>query len=104
MLVISSKWQSCHHEEGKDSGLGEPYYQTKIILKKIEQALIDAGASITDVVRTRIFVVDIAMWEDVGRAHNEVFGSIKPACTMVAVTSLVVDVACRSRSFAGIAA
>mgnify|MGYP001443694512 CR=1 FL=1 len=76
-------------KEGKVRGLGEPYYQTKIILKKIEQALIDAGASITDVVRTRIFVVDIAMWEDVGRAHNEVFGSIKPACTMVAVTSLV---------------
>lgn len=76
-------------KEGKVRGLGEPYYQTKIILKKIEQALIDAGASITDVVRTRIFVVDIGMWEDVGRAHNEVFGSIKPACTMVAVTSLV---------------
>lgn len=75
--------------EGKVRGLGEPYYQTKIILKKIEQALIDAGASITDVVRTRIYVVDISMWEDAGRAHGEVFGAIKPASTLVAVSSLV---------------
>ncbi|MCA0387311.1 MAG: RidA family protein [Bacteroidetes bacterium] len=76
-------------KDGKVRGLGEPYYQTKIILKKIEQALIDAGAAMTDIVRTRIYVVDIAMWEDVGRAHGEVFGTIKPASTLVAVSSLV---------------
>lgn len=76
-------------KDGKVRGIGEPYYQTKIILKKIEQALIDAGAAMTDIVRTRIYVVDIAMWEDVGRAHGEVFGTIKPASTLVAVSSLV---------------
>lgn len=75
-------------KEGKVRGLGEPYYQTKIILKKIEQALIDAGATMADVVRTRIYVVDMGMQEDVGRAHKEAFGAIKPAATMVEVRSL----------------
>lgn len=76
-------------KEGKVRGLGEPYYQVKIILKKIEQALIDAGGSLNDVVRTRIYVVDMAIWEDVARAHGEVFGTIRPASTLVQVSSLV---------------
>jgi enamine deaminase RidA (YjgF/YER057c/UK114 family) len=76
-------------KDGKVRGLGEPYYQVKIILKKIEQALVDAGGSINDVVRTRIFVVDMAIWEDVARAHGEVFGTIRPASTLVQVSSLV---------------
>ncbi|MBK7867868.1 MAG: RidA family protein [Ignavibacteriales bacterium] len=76
-------------KDGKVRGLGEPYYQVKIILKKIEQALIDAGGSINDVVRTRIYVVDMAIWEDVARAHGEVFGTIRPASTLVQVSSLV---------------
>jgi enamine deaminase RidA (YjgF/YER057c/UK114 family) len=76
-------------KDGKVRGLGEPYYQVKIILKKIEQALVDAGGSMNDVVRTRIFVVDMAIWEDVARAHCEVFGTIRPASTLVQVSSLV---------------
>lgn len=76
-------------KDGKVRGLGEPYYQVKIILKKIEQALIDAGGSLNDVVRTRIYVVDMAIWEDVARAHGEVFGTIRPASTLVQVSSLV---------------
>ncbi len=76
-------------KDGKVRGLGEPYYQVKIILKKIEQALVDAGGSMNDVVRTRIYVVDMAIWEDVARAHGEVFGTIRPASTLVQVSSLV---------------
>ncbi len=76
-------------KDGKVRGLGEPYYQVKIILKKIEQAIVDAGGSMNDVVRTRIFVVDMAIWEDVARAHGEVFGTIRPASTLVQVSSLV---------------
>lgn len=76
-------------KDGKVRGLGEPFYQVKIILKKIEQALIDAGGSLNDVVRTRIYVVDMAIWEDVARAHGEVFGTIRPASTLVQVSSLV---------------
>ena len=70
-------------------GKGSAYEQTKFILQKIEKALQQAGSSITDVVRTRIFVTDINQWEEVGRAHGEVFRSIKPASTMVQVSALI---------------
>ncbi len=66
-----------------------PYEQTQYILLKIQQALEDAGASMEDVIRTRIFVTDIELWEAVGKAHGEVFGSIKPVSTMVEVYSLI---------------
>ena len=67
----------------------DAYHQTQYILLKIQQALEDAGASIDDVVRTRIFVTDIDKWEEVGRAHGEVFANIKPASTMLEITSLI---------------
>lgn len=68
---------------------GDPYLQTLHILSTIEKALLEAGATLQDVVRSRIFVTDISQWEAVGRAHGEFFRDIKPAATMVEVTGLI---------------
>ncbi len=76
-------------EAGNVVGAGDPAEQTRVILRKIEQALIRAGASLADVVRTRIFVTDISQWEAIGRAHGEFFAQIKPAATMVEVSALI---------------
>ena len=76
-------------EDGQIIGPGDPYAQTKFILQKIEKALEAAGASIQDVVRTRMFVTNIDQWEDIGRAHGEAFRDIRPAATMVEVSRLI---------------
>ena len=73
------------------TGKGDIYLQTVFIFKKIEKALHEAGASLTDVVRTRMFITDIARWEDVGKAHAEFFKEIKPVATMVEVSKLIND-------------
>jgi enamine deaminase RidA (YjgF/YER057c/UK114 family) len=65
------------------------YEQTRFVISKIEQVLKKAGASLNDVIRTRIFVTDISRWEEYGRAHGEFFGSIKPCTTMVEVSKLI---------------
>ena len=67
----------------------DEYIQTKRILEKIAAALHEAGATLAQVVRTRIFVTNIACWEAVGRAHGEVFGAIRPVTTMVQVAALI---------------
>lgn len=63
--------------------------QTREVLRRVASALAEAGANLTDVVRTRIFLTDIGQWEQVGRAHGEVFGDIRPATTMVEVSALI---------------
>ncbi len=70
-------------------GKGDPYLQTQFIFQKIEKALIEAGASLEDVVRTRMYVTDISAWEEIGKAHGAYFREIKPCATMVEVKGLI---------------
>jgi len=70
-------------------GKNDAYTQTCFIIKKMQKALAELGADLTDVIRTRIYVTDISRWEEIGRAHGEFFKDIKPASTMVEVSALV---------------
>ena len=76
-------------EQGNVIGIGNVYTQTAYILQKIEKALHEAGASISDVVRTRSFITDISQWEEFGRAHGEYFAEIRPVSTLVQVSQLI---------------
>ncbi len=75
-----------------ESKIVEPnnyYEQTKFIIQKIEKAIKEAGGSLKDVVRTRMYVLDISRWEEVARAHKEFFGSINPATSMIEIKGLI---------------
>ena len=76
-------------EQGQVVGIGDPYAQTIQALKNIEHALTQAGATMSDVVRTRMYVTNIEQWQEVGRAHSEFFRDIRPVATMVQVSRLI---------------
>jgi len=87
--IIEIAGTIAYDVEGKLVGKDDSYEQTKFIIQKAEKALKQLGCTLENVIRTRMYVTDIAQWEEIGRAHGEFFKDIKPASTMVEVSKLV---------------
>lgn len=87
--LIEVSGTTAINENGEVESINNPYAQTKYIIQKAEKALIELGADLSHVIRTRIFTTDIKRWEEIGKAHGEFFREIKPVATMVEVSKLI---------------
>ncbi len=87
--IVEVAGTTALNEQGELVGLGDPYEQAMFILKKIERALIELEAPLESVIRTRIYLTNINHWQEIGRAHGEMFRDIRPASTMVEVSGLI---------------
>jgi len=87
--IIEVAGTTAVDKNGQIVGENDAYEQTRFTLEKIRAALKEAGATVNDVIRTRIYVTDMSQWEEIGRAHGEYFRDVKPAATMVEVQSLI---------------